>query len=118
MPLEPRDELYLGDMRAYALEVVRFMRGSTIDYFGPDSQLRRAVERSLEIVGEAAGRVSIPVQEEHPEIPWRQMVGLRNVLAHGYAAVDGVVLWEVASRDISELIAALERILPSAGGTP
>jgi uncharacterized protein with HEPN domain len=123
MQPDSRDESYLGDMRAYALQVASFVRGASFDDFHPDSMLRSAVERSVEIIGEAANRVSRPVQEAHPEIAWGQIIGMRNVLAHGYSVVDVRVLWEIATVDVNDLILALDgmlgpRAIDSSGDSP
>jgi uncharacterized protein with HEPN domain len=111
MPLDGRDASQLADMRRFASRVDAFVRGHTIDDFDPDSELRFAVERGIEIIGEAASRVSGPLRGEHPEIAWGQIIGMRNVLAHGYATVDGVVLWRIATTDVPELVQQIDRIL-------
>ncbi|MBU4270988.1 MAG: DUF86 domain-containing protein [Planctomycetes bacterium] len=74
--------------------------------------MRSAVERQIEIIGEAARRISDATRQAHPEIPWRAIVGQRNVLAHEYGAVLHEAIWAVAKRRIPELIVALRRILP------
>jgi uncharacterized protein with HEPN domain len=73
--------------------------------------LELALTRLLEIVGEAANRVSEDTQKQHPEIPWRQIVGLRHRLIHGYDAVDLDILWDIVQYDLPPLIASLEEIL-------
>ena len=73
--------------------------------------LELALTRLLEIVGEAANRVSEDMQQRHPEVPWRQIVGLRHRLIHGYDAVDLDILWDIVRYDLPLLIAALEEIL-------
>lgn len=74
--------------------------------------LRGAVERHIEIVGEAARRISQTTTEKHPEIPWRAIIGQRNVLAHEYDEVLHEAIWGIATRRIPELIVALKAILP------
>jgi uncharacterized protein with HEPN domain len=98
-------------MRTHALQVATYVRGASLDDFHPDSLLCRGVERNVEIIGEAANRVSRAVQDAHPEIPWAQIIGMRNVLAHGYSVVDVRVLREIATTDINALIVALDEIL-------
>lgn len=73
---------------------------------------RMAVERALEILGQAASRVSASFREAHPEIPWRRIVGLRNVLAHEYGEIRHDRLYEIASRDTLALIRHLEPLVP------
>jgi len=78
---------------------------------------KRTLELSLtklvEIVCEAAARVSPEFQELHAEIPWQEIIGLRNRLVHGYDAVDLDILWDVVKLDLPELVNALERALGS-----
>jgi uncharacterized protein with HEPN domain len=71
----------------------------------------RAVERTLEIIGEAARGLSDNLRRQFPQTPWRQIVGQRNFIAHVYDAVDDRRLWEVARNRLSPLIAELEGIL-------
>ena len=71
-----------------------------------------ALERSMELIGEAARRVSSSFREKHPEIPWKEMIGLRNIRAHEYGRVDHAQLYATAIKDVPALIAALEKLLP------
>lgn len=68
--------------------------------------------RLLEIIGEAANQVLIKERSRYPEIPWSQIVSLRNRLIHGYDAVDFDILWQIVTQDLPLLIAALEKIVP------
>lgn len=70
-----------------------------------------ALERLVEIIGEAARRLSVETREAHPEIPWSQIVGMRDRLAHGYDQVDLDRLWVVVDQDLPKLTADLERIV-------
>ena len=83
---------------------------SFVDY-DKDRRTQLAVERALEIVGEAAGRVSTPFQNTHPEIPWRQIIGQRNVLAHEYGEIKQDRLWKVAKENIPQLIKMLKPLI-------
>jgi len=69
---------------------------------------RNAVERNLEIIGEAARRVSAGTRENHPDIPWRAVIGLRNVLAHEYGEVRYEILWSIVSSKLPPLIKQLQ----------
>ena len=70
-----------------------------------------ALVRALELVGEAAPRVEESDRKLYPEIPWAQIVGLRNRLIHGYDAVDLKILWQIVKQDLPPLIRSLESIL-------
>jgi uncharacterized protein with HEPN domain len=76
-----------------------------------DRQLNLSLLRLLEIVGEAAARVSEPTRKGHPEIAWQEIAGLRNRLVHGYDEVDFDILWDIIQLDLPPLIAALSSIL-------
>jgi len=75
--------------------------------------LSLALVRLLEIVGEAAGRISKQVCACHPEIPWPEIIGLRNRLVHGYDAVDYDILWQIITDDLPALVSMLETALSS-----
>ncbi len=70
-----------------------------------------ALVHALEVIGEAADHLPEAEQVRHPEIPWAQIVGLRNRLIHGYDSVDLDILWQIIKKDIPPLIKALEAIL-------
>ncbi len=72
-----------------------------------------AVVRRLEIIGEAARSVSSAFKQAHPEVPWRNMIGLRNLLIHEYFRVDLRRGWEVIQQDIPSLILVIELLIPS-----
>jgi len=112
MPLEDRDAAYLWDMLEAAREVESILQGHAEKAFLQDRILLRATERSVEIIGEAARRVSTSFADEHPEIPWRQMIGQRNILAHEYGQIDHELLYKTACEDIPALIAQLQVLLP------
>jgi uncharacterized protein with HEPN domain len=69
--------------------------------------------RQLEIMGEAARRLSEETRLEIPEIPWRQIISMRNRLIHGYDDVDLVIVWETIQNDLPPLIAQLEKVVPA-----
>jgi uncharacterized protein with HEPN domain len=73
--------------------------------------LQFALVRAIEIIGEAAGRVSEDVQKANPEIPWRESVGIRNRLVHAYFDVDLGILWQTAVESVPQLQNRLEKLL-------
>jgi uncharacterized protein with HEPN domain len=74
-----------------------------------------AVERCVFVVGEALAQVPDTVQEAHPEIAWREIIGMRNILAHGYFRIDPGVLWTTVTRDLPPLAADLARLATALG---
>jgi uncharacterized protein with HEPN domain len=75
-------------------------------------QTQLATERCIEIIGEAARRVSAPCRQDHPEIPWLAIISQRNVIAHEYDSIKQDRMWEVATVHIPQLIALIEPLLP------
>lgn len=110
---EDRDLAYLWDMREACQEISDFISGRSLEQFQNDKMLRRAVERSLEIVGEAARHVSDETLSAHPGIPWKSIIGLRNLLAHEYGEARVDRLYLTATEKVPELLRYLENALPS-----
>jgi len=101
----------MRDMLDYAQKAVRFMEGKTRVDLDEDEMLSLATSHAVEIIGEAAGRVPQDVWNQYPEIPWKEIVGTRNRLAHGYDAVDMRVLWDILTLDLPPLIEQLKVIV-------
>jgi uncharacterized protein with HEPN domain len=100
-------------MVAAAREIGEFLIGKTYSDFVSNRMLRLAIERDIEIVGEAARRVSAEFRTEHPEVPWGQIVSQRNVIIHEYDELKLERMWVVATERIGELIPLLEPLMPS-----
>ena len=115
MPPDKDDRAYLWDMLMAAKTVVGFVQGRTLDEYVADLMLRSAVERQVEIIGEAARRVSKEFQDAHPEIPWRPIQAQRHVLAHDYGEIKHDRLWRVADEHVPALIALLDPLVPQPG---
>ncbi len=108
---EPKDIVRLRHMRDYAREAVDMIRGRVRADLDTERQLNLALVRLLEVVGEAAVRVTARTRETYPDLPWSQMAGLRNRLIHGYDAVDFDILWDILTLDLPTLIQRLDDIL-------
>jgi uncharacterized protein with HEPN domain len=114
-----RDDLgRLRDMLSHARMAVRFTEGRTQRDLETDAMLGLACLRALEIVGEAASRISPEFRNAHPEFSWREMIAMRNRLIHAYADVDSAVIWSIIAKELPPLIAALERLVPPEGSAP
>jgi uncharacterized protein with HEPN domain len=105
------DRVTLRQMLEHVEEAVVLTAGRAKDHLGSDRVFFLATLKLVEIVGEAAGRISVSFQTSHPEIPWRQIIGMRNRLVHGYDAVDRDVLWEIVNADFPKLALALRTLL-------
>lgn len=111
MPLEEHDAALLWDMLDAARAVARFTAGHTRDAYLSDEVLQAAVERKIEIIGEAARKVSSEAQNATPEIPWKKIAAQRHVLAHDYGRIEHDRLWNVVTVHIPELVSQLEVLL-------
>lgn len=113
MQLEPSDPAYLWDMlEAARREVQIFTTGVSYEQYMENRVLQRAVERQLEIIGEAARRVSETFREAHPEIPWQPIISQRNVISHKYGEIKHERIWEVVDVHLPALILMLEPLIP------
>ncbi|MBI2898995.1 MAG: DUF86 domain-containing protein [Planctomycetes bacterium] len=117
MPDEKADAAYLWDMLDAARAILDFTRGADLAAYRREPMMRRAVERELEIVGEAAAHVSESFRAAHQEIPWRSVVGLRNVLIHAYGQVDDARVWKVVVDHLPTMIRDLTPLLPPEPGS-
>lgn len=108
---EERDAAYLWDMRDAARDIINWVQGLSYEQFCNNEMLHSAVERKLEVFGEAAGRVSTERQEAHPEIPWKDIKGVRVILAHKYADIELRVIWEAATRELPNILSQIETLM-------
>ena len=106
------DPAFVFDMLAAARAVVRFTVGKSRDQYDHDEVLRAALERKVEIIGEAARNLSEPFREANPQVPWRQIMATRHVLAHDYDAVNTETVWRIVTTHVPALIPQLEPLLP------
>jgi uncharacterized protein with HEPN domain len=116
--LPGRDAALLLDMLLAARDARSFVEGLDEAAFLASRLHQNAAIRSLEVLGEAAGKVSAATQAAHPEIPWREITGMRHRLIHGYGEVRLDLVWMVLRDHLDPLIAELGRLIPgeSEGG--
>lgn len=112
MKAEGRDAALLWDMIEAAHKATTVAKRLTQEAYLADEIAQLAVERAIEIIGEAARGVSGPFQAAHPEIPWRKIIGQRHVIAHDYGEIDHDRLWQVVTVDVPKLNAQLQSLLP------
>ncbi len=103
-PKAERDwRLYADDIIEACGKIRRFVAGMTYEAFEADERTRDAVIRNIEIIGEAAGHLPKEVTAKAPQIPWRLICDMRNVLAHAYFGVSLKIVWDAALTQIDEL---------------
>ncbi len=108
---EERDLAYLWDILDASQKIRTYTADIQLADYYANRMLQLAIERLLEIVGEASRRLSEPCRRRHPEVPWSSMIGLRNVLAHEYGEIRHDLIWRIATTRIPELIESVTRIL-------
>jgi len=111
MQPDDRDNAYLWDMFENAKMTVQLIAGLDFYKYSNDRKTQLAVERCLEIVGEAAGKVSASFRNNHSNIPWRQIIGQRNVLVHEYGEIKQERIWKVIKENVPQLIESLKPLV-------
>ena len=106
-----RDAEYLIDILEAAKLVLVYVKEKTKEDFFNDSQCQDAVIRRLEIIGEAARRISDKTRSQFPDMPWKDMIGMRNFMIHEYDDVDLFMVWETVQTDMPLLINVVENII-------
>lgn len=106
------DESYLLDMLIAASEVRDLGAAIGWEEFQASRLHQLAISKALEMIGEAAARISSETRTAHPEIPWSDVIGMRNRLVHDYLHVDLKRVWDTARNDIPPLIAFIEPLVP------
>lgn len=112
MPPEANDAAFLQDMAVACDRVARFIAGKSLEDYRHDDFLRSAVERQVEIIGEAARQISAATQTANPQVQWRPIIAQRHILAHEYGEIEHSLIWKVASVHVAALRKQLAVILP------
>lgn len=106
---------YLLDLLSAAEETQRFTQGITLEEFLRDRKTSNAVIRSLEVMGEAAKKIPEELRSRYPEIPWKRVAGMRDVLIHEYHGVELEIIWKTVREELPPLQPLLEKMLQELG---
>jgi uncharacterized protein with HEPN domain len=110
----PRDyEVYLEDIRDAIDKVKRYTEGLSLEAFESDEKTIDAVVRNLEIVGEAVKMIPDTIRLAHPDIEWKKIAGLRDILAHQYFGIDIEIIWDILQNKLPALEKEIRKILPA-----
>ena len=101
---------YLNDIREAIKDIAIFIESMSFEDFVADKKTTNAVIRSLEVLGEATKNIPMFIRNQHPEIPWSQMAGMRDVLIHNYMGVDLMTVWKVIKERLPALESKIEKI--------
>lgn len=110
-----RDAALLLEIETAANYIENFIDGLDLATFLADSRTSAAVAMYLIVIGESARSISAKAQSEAPEIPWQQIIALRNRIAHGYQTIDRSAIWSIAITDLPPLRAAVRQMLTARG---
>jgi uncharacterized protein with HEPN domain len=113
----PRDRAALMDIILATNHAAEFLQGMTRAEFLVDARTQAAIVRQIEIVGEACGRLSREFRSEHPAVPWRDIIAMRNFLIHEYDEVDNFLVWKTAAVDLPALRDEVQALLEIEEGT-
>ncbi len=108
-----KDEfVYVGHMLDKAHEALSLVRGKTRQDYDSDSIIRLALTHLIQVIGEAARRVSPQFRDRHPQIPWEAIAGMRSKIVHDYMNVDEDMVWDSVMQELQPLIEELKKIVP------
>ena len=105
------DSIYLEHIEQNLKRIILYASGMTKEEFLENTQLQDACIRQIEIMGEATKRISEAFKEKHPEVPWKDMAGMRDKLIHDYIDVDLNIVYQTVVIDIPFLLPVIEKIL-------
>jgi uncharacterized protein with HEPN domain len=107
--MEIKDSVRVAHILEAAQDIRHFLEGKDRAALDSDKMLLYAVIRAIEIIGEATSQISTQTRSHHPELPWRDAVGMRNQLIHAYINVDPDIVWKTATVAIPALVSEIKR---------
>jgi uncharacterized protein with HEPN domain len=111
MKKKRHDGTYLEDMAGAAKLAMEFLHGISLPELKKDLKSQSAIVHQLAIIGEAANHISKTFQQSHPEIPWQNIIGMRNILIHLYDEMDLDLVWKTVHSKLPELLRAIKPLL-------
>jgi uncharacterized protein with HEPN domain len=109
--MSDRDESYLEDMLSYAIDAIELLGDADATALAAEKMRRYAVIRAVEVVGEAASKVSPERRDSLPNVPWRPAIGMRNVLIHNYVGLELTIVADTVRNDFPNLVRVLRQVL-------
>ncbi|HSD57819.1 MAG TPA: DUF86 domain-containing protein [Methanotrichaceae archaeon] len=105
------DKVFLQHILDAMARIEQYLEGVSIEQFMQNGLIQDGVVRQLEIIGEASRNLSPDLCQSHPEVEWRQIIGLRNRIAHAYFSIDLEIIWEIVHRNLPMLKDKMKQIL-------
>jgi uncharacterized protein with HEPN domain len=110
-PVKRQFDIYMEDILKSMLRITEYIEGKNFTDFKKNYMVVDAVVRNFVIIGEASKNIPLKIQKKYPEIPWKKMYGLRNLISHEYFGIDYEMLWEIVSVSLTQNIKDLQRII-------
>jgi uncharacterized protein with HEPN domain len=111
--MSPRDLVYVEHMLDMTRKALDKTTGVTREAYDRDENLRLALTHLVQVIGEAARHVSRAFCDEHPDVPWTEIIGMRHKVVHDYLGVDEDIVWQVVTSDLPRLLPVLVRLTAS-----
>jgi uncharacterized protein with HEPN domain len=113
--VSPRDWRYrVEDILEAIANAQAYVTGTTFEQFTADTKTVRAAAYEIGVIGEAVGHIPEEVRQRHPEVPWRKMQAMRNIVVHEYFRVDTSILWQTVQQDLPPLVPLLHAVVEDA----
>ncbi len=106
-----KDKLYVDDIILAMGKIQKYTKGLDYERFVESDLIIDATLRNIEVIGEASKNVSVELRGKYPNIPWKRMIGLRNIVTHEYFGVDLGIIWVIANENIPETIPLIKNML-------
>jgi uncharacterized protein with HEPN domain len=103
--------IYLEDIHLSMTRIIEYVGDMSFDSFKQNHLIIDAVVRNFEIIGEASKNIPDQIKEKYPEIPWKKMYSLRNLMSHEYFGIDFEMIWEIITSDLPQNIKDMSKIL-------
>lgn len=109
--IERNYKMFIEDILESIEKIESYIEGLDYEKFTSKGMVVDAVIRNLEIIGEATRNIPDKIREQNPEIPWKKMIGLRNIATHAYFGIDLEIIWEIVTRNLPETKSQISKIL-------
>lgn len=110
-----RDKLYLAHIAEAIQRTIAYTADLSYEQFLGDTMVQDAVLRNFQVIGEATKKLSTAIRHTHPDLPWREMAGMRDKIVHEYFGINLQIVWDVAHQDMPRLLPQIEAILLEPG---